>query len=380
MIKIIDHKITNINGKQVINLYIKTINEEFGNDFFSSNNKNNKDLYEQAKEYINENIPNIKKTTINIVAGSIILLTFAMNLNTNNMTQASSNKLSYTVNSGDTLFKISKKFNTTVDKLKEVNNLNSFIIYPGQKLNLPKYSNKYIVQKNDTLYNISNKFNINIDKLKIINNLKSNNIHSNQTLIIPNTLLINNKESDLVLVNKKHFLPSSYKPKDLVIPNIKFSFKGYQEKKLMRKDASDALEKLFKDAKKDGINLYGLSGFRSYERQKNIFTNKLNKMDYKKANEYSAFPGESEHQTGLAIDITSKSVNYKLSSNFGNTKEGKWLKNNAYKYGFIIRYPNGKEETTGYKYEPWHIRYVGSKVAQNINQNNLTLEEYLGVL
>jgi len=95
-----------------------------------------------------------------------------------------------------------------------------------------------------------------------------------------------------------------------------------------------------------------------------------------KAAKYVALPGQSEHQTGLAMDVTSESANWGLSNNFGETNEGKWLKDNCYKYGFILRYPEGKEDITGYNYEPWHIRYVGKKVSTYIYTNNITLEEF----
>lgn len=96
------------------------------------------------------------------------------------------------------------------------------------------------------------------------------------------------------------------------------------------------------------------------------------------ANQTSAKPGESEHQTGLAMDVSSPSVNFQLTQYYGHTREGKWLVENAPKHGFIIRYPEGKEYITGYNYEPWHIRYVGKNAAEFIMNENITLEEYLG--
>ena len=97
-----------------------------------------------------------------------------------------------------------------------------------------------------------------------------------------------------------------------------------------------------------------------------------------KANRTSAKAGQSEHQTGLAMDITLKSLNYELTTSFGNTAEGKWVEKNAHNYGFIIRYPEGKEDITGYSYEPWHIRSVGVDLATKIYNSGLTYEEYLG--
>lgn len=129
------------------------------------------------------------------------------------------------------------------------------------------------------------------------------------------------------------------------------------------------------DASKEKINLKIISGFRSYNTQATLYNNYVKRDGKKEADTYSARAGHSEHQTGLAADINS------LNQSFINTTEGKWLNNNCYKYGFIIRYPNGKESITGYMYEPWHIRYVGVDIATKLynNGNWITLEEYLGI-
>ena len=129
------------------------------------------------------------------------------------------------------------------------------------------------------------------------------------------------------------------------------------------------------DAKNQGINLKIISGFRSYNTQKTLYNNYVARDGQAAADRYSARAGHSEHQSGLAADINS------LEQSWENTKEGKWLNDNCYKYGFIIRYPKGKEAITGYMFEPWHIRYVGKDVATSLynNGNWLTLEEYLGI-
>jgi LAS superfamily LD-carboxypeptidase LdcB len=146
----------------------------------------------------------------------------------------------------------------------------------------------------------------------------------------------------------------------------------------MRKEAASALEEMFRAAKADGINLYAVSGYRSYARQEAIFASNVRKYGLEKANQFSAKPGQSEHQTGLAMDITCTSVSYGLTQRFGSTKEGIWVKENANKFGFILRYQQGKESITGYQYEPWHLRYVGKEAAKEITERNVTLEEYLG--
>lgn len=133
------------------------------------------------------------------------------------------------------------------------------------------------------------------------------------------------------------------------------------------------------DAKKAGLDINIRSGFRTMETQEMLFNNYVKKDGIEKANRYSAVPGYSEHQTGLAIDISNGDYSTSIGDWFTETPQAKWLYENAHKYGFILRYPQGKEHITGYKYESWHYRYVGVYHSQNFNQNNLTLEEYLGV-
>ncbi len=193
--------------------------------------------------------------------------------------------------------------------------------------------------------------------------------------------VIQNPLNVLALVNKMFALPESYNPTDLVKPNVSFSF-GDQtiEKSLMRQEAAVALEKMFAEAKVSGIELYAVSGYRSYERQRIIFDAEVKKSGEEQAAQVVAVPGNSEHQSGLAMDISAKSANLSLTESFGETNEGKWLAANAHKYGFILRYPKGKETITGYQYEPWHFRYVGVDAAQTIFEKNITLEEYFEIV
>jgi zinc D-Ala-D-Ala carboxypeptidase len=189
--------------------------------------------------------------------------------------------------------------------------------------------------------------------------------------------VIQNPQNTLSLVNKIFGLPADYVPGDLVRPKVQFSFGDEKlEKSLMRKEAAIALEQMFAGAKNDGIELAAVSGYRSYGRQDTLFNAEVKKVGEEKALEAVALPGSSEHQTGLTMDISSKSNNFNLNEQFGSTKEGVWLVHNAHKYGFILRYPKGKEGLTGYMYEPWHFRYVGIKAATEIYTNKWTLEEY----
>ncbi|WP_313732057.1 D-alanyl-D-alanine carboxypeptidase family protein [Cohnella nanjingensis] len=189
--------------------------------------------------------------------------------------------------------------------------------------------------------------------------------------------VVTNTSSMYVLVNKKRNLPSTYKPADLVVPDVAFSFSGDSPKKQLQRPAARALEKLFAGASDDGITLKAVSGYRSYATQKAIFDRNAELKGAEVANKTSAHPGQSEHQTGLAMDVSSASANYELEEKFAKTKEGKWLASHCAEYGFIIRFLKGKEDITGYSYEPWHIRYVGVEMAKEIMKQHITLEEYL---
>ena len=181
-----------------------------------------------------------------------------------------------------------------------------------------------------------------------------------------------------LLVNRDYTLSEDYVPDDLVVPDVRFTFSYYDDKKLMRKEAADALEDLFEAADEAGIRLYGVSAYRSYSRQYTIYATNLITRGVNHTNRYSAAPGASEHQTGLAIDVTSDSAGQTLEEIFGRTEEGIWLSENSYRFGFIIRYPEGMEDLTGYYYEPWHIRYVGTELAEYLYEHDLTLDEYYG--
>lgn len=183
-----------------------------------------------------------------------------------------------------------------------------------------------------------------------------------------------------VMVNKQFSLPENYEPTDLVDPNVRFTFKEKIEKRKMRKEAAEALEKMFAGAEKDGVYLAGVSAYRSHKTQTAVFNRYVKKDGEEKAKTYSAVPGHSEHETGLAIDVSGSDGRCAAEDCFAGTKEAEWLAKHAPEYGFIIRYPEGKESITGYKYEPWHIRYVGTDIAKNIAERNITLEEYFNAV
>src|SRR5690625_210344 len=193
------------------------------------------------------------------------------------------------------------------------------------------------------------------------------------------TDVVENPYEILSVANKDFALSGEYEPIDLTIPDVTFPFSGDDPKKQLRKEAADALEELFSSAEEDNIHLFAVSGYRSYERQESIFAANVEQDGEEHANTYSAKPGESEHQTGLVMDISSEDVGFDLTTDFGATTEGEWVKSHSHEYGFIIRYPKGKEDITEYQYEPWHLRFVGVEAATKIKENEETLEEYLSV-
>lgn len=167
--------------------------------------------------------------------------------------------------------------------------------------------------------------------------------------------------------------------KDILIVNKEYSVPNNLANGL-NEDVLKQFESMKLDALKDGLELNIRSGFRSNEYQTELYNTYVEVDGEEKASTYSAKPGHSEHETGLAIDITSEITDRSIGDWFTETPQAKWLYENAWKYGFILRYPKGKESITGYKYESWHYRYVGTEHSKNFNQNNLTLEEYVGLV
>lgn len=286
--------------------------------------------------------------------------------------------------------KITIKLNVIDDVAPTIENVKDIVIYEKEGVDLLKnikvndnsYDNVDI--KVEGTYDTSKKGEYN---LKYVATDKSNNKETKEfklivkeKVIIKNNTTTNNSNvtktigtsskgykieqkngiyyvNGILIANKTYSLPSSYNPGTL----LNSFMTNYNKMK--------------NDALNEGINLKIRSGFRSYNTQSSLYNNYVKRDGKTAADTYSARAGHSEHQTGLAADINS------LEQSFINTKEGKWLNDNCYKYGFIIRYPKGKESITGYMYEPWHIRYVGVDIATILynNGNWLSLEEYLGI-
>lgn len=173
-----------------------------------------------------------------------------------------------------------------------------------------------------------------------------------------------------IVANKQRPLnPQKYEPSDLV---------HIGSGKQLRKEAADNLTKLIQAAKTESLSIEPISAYRSYSTQVTVYRLEVNAYGSAVADTQSARPGTSEHQTGLAVDVGGGGCG--IDDCFANTAEGKWLAANAHTYGFIIRYPEGKQAITGYRYEPWHIRYVGTELSIEMHKKGVqTLEEFFGL-
>ena len=176
------------------------------------------------------------------------------------------------------------------------------------------------------------------------------------------------------IVNKTHTIEETYVPSDLVevyVPQFNTV--------TLKSEAATALEDMFSDAEDSGIELYAISGYRSYDRQVYLQNYYINEYGEDEAYRIDCIPGSSEHQLGLAVDIGEKSRDCELQGCFAYSSAYSWLKENAHLYGFIERYPDGKEEITGIKFSPWNYRYVGVDLATKIYESGSTMEEYFNI-
>lgn len=229
------------------------------------------------------------------------------------------------------------------------------LLFLGKKYsltrNLERYKNYYKTHKELEVEEIIARVNSNLDKT-----------------FYKDVLQTDLEKDNLLIVNKFYYLEEDFIPDNLVSIDSKY---GRGE---IKEEAYQAFLELYEKASKEDLHPYISSPYRSYNRQNQLYTNYSNKDGINKADTYSARPGYSEHQTGLAMDLgTSNNTNI---NDFENSKEFEWMQKNAHKYGFILRYPKGKEYITGYMYEPWHYRYVGVEAATYIYEHNITYEEY----
>lgn len=261
-----------------------------------------------------------------------------------------------------------KKIGYNIEEIKQIENEKeniNYILNNQYNEKIPKIiTQKYYLKKNFERYiNYSNE-NPNKELEKIISLVNVGRDNDYYT----NTKTTNTEKKELMLVNKYNYLENTYEPQDIITIPSRYAYSG-------NKTSEEALEyykKMFADAEKDGIKLIISSAYRSYEEQQKTY-DEYKKTKKENIDKYAARPGYSEHQTGFAFDILTTGVK---TTTFETTKEYEWLQQNAYKYGFILRYPKDKEEITGYEYESWHYRYVGQNAAQIIKNENITFDEY----
>lgn len=187
-----------------------------------------------------------------------------------------------------------------------------------------------------------------------------------------NDLILTDEESNKTdaIVNKYYQLEEDFEPNNLTAIDSKYARNDSQ---LLQKEATEAFNQMCSDAKLENISLYSGSAYRSYEYQNTIYNDYIKKDGLTAAETYSARPGYSEHQLGLAVDIMNGNWSYVSKEDI----EYSWLQANSYKYGFILRYPENKEYITGYMFEPWHYRYLGKELATKVYNSGLTYDEYV---
>lgn len=230
-------------------------------------------------------------------------------------------------------------------------------------------NDKYFIY--DYFYDYLEYYQNNLDKplrniIEIINTNRNNEYYTNTTQTD-----ISKKE--LMLVNKYHYLDASYTPDNLVTISQTYSWGNLGSQKATQ-ETYDAFLNMWKDANEEGHYLMVSSSYRTYEKQELVYNDYKNSRGTEYADSIAARPGYSEHQTGYTLDIFEKTNSNQKT--FHESTTYLWLKDNAHNYGFILRYPEDKEDITGYSFESWHYRYVGKDIATYIYQNNITFDEY----
>ena len=229
---------------------------------------------------------------------------------------------------------------------------------------------KYFLKKNFYKYIDYMNQNKKLDLSTIVRNI---NIHLDNKFYEVEFNTDTSKDTSM-LVNKYYLLGNDYEPNDLVTISQTYSW-GDKGSQRTRKVTYDAFLEMWNSAKEEqGYYLMVSSSYRSYNEQEIVYNNYKDKKGQKYADGIAARPGSSEHQTGLTLDIFSKSNSNK--NTFKDTETAKWLADNCYRFGFILRYPEDLVKVTGYNYESWHFRYVGKEIAKYIHENNISFEEY----
>lgn len=249
-----------------------------------------------------------------------------------------------------------------------------FIILKDNPKSTSKVRHSFITDAKCLPYYKSNNIKRYQDYHKLNSNLSVNDVVTRVNLNLDLPYYANTKEAKYLntfytLVNKYNYLRDDFVPNNLVEMTLPYSKEGIY----LVEEARDNFYKLVDKAKEEGLTIRAISAYRGYTYQKRLYDKYVEADGVNKADTYSARPGFSDHQTGLAIDVDNAISSFE---NFTNTKEYQWMLDNSYKYGFILRYPSGKESITTYQFESWHYRYVGLKLAKKIKASNLTFDEY----
>lgn len=249
-----------------------------------------------------------------------------------------------------------------------------FIILNSKPKSTSKVRHSFITDAKCLPYYKSNNIKRYQDYHKLNSNLSVNDVVTRVNLNLDLPYYTNTKEAKYLntfytLVNKYNYLRDDFVPNNLVEMTTPYSKEGIY----LVAEARDNFYKLVDKAKEEGLTIRAISAYRGYTYQKRLYDKYVEADGVNKADTYSARPGFSDHQTGLAIDVDNTISSFE---NFTNTKEYQWMLDNSYKYGFILRYPSGKESITTYQFESWHYRYVGLKLAKKIKASNLTFDEY----
>ena len=273
----------------------------------------------------------IKKTAYLIIIIILLIVLLILNPTKNNKNQSNGNQST-------------SKEETFISNIKKIDYYNNEYLerYIKYQENNPSMDSKQIIKN----------VNMNLDQKKYEYTIKAKNLNTSK-----------------ILVNKYYYLDENYVPNNLEEIDKEYSKGGIK----LVKEAKEAFQELSKKARESNLNIIAMSAYRSYQYQVTLYNNYVKQDGKEEADAYSARPGHSEHQTGLATDVYNQKETY---TNFEKTEEFKWMQENAYKFGFILRFPKGKEEETGYQYESWHYRYVGKEAAKYIKENNITFEEY----
>lgn len=295
------------------------------------------------------------KNLILFILSVILVLSVTMVIKYKNSLNSNTNN---NIDNKDNNSNINKDNNTDKDTNKENNNPFSTLSYYKEEL-LDRYKSYYKEHESFSIEQVVTFVNIGLDK-EFYSEYKDANMN----------------KGILVLMNKYNKLRDDYEPDDLEEIDSKYFIYGNTLVRKLRKEAKEAFENLSKASIENGTPVYGQSAYRPYEMQSGLYESAVYEYGKERADIDTARPGFSEHQTGLAIDVSSTKGGNMLY--FDDTASFTWMKDNAYKYGFILRYRDDKTDITGFMYESWHYRYVGLEVAKDMHDNypDLTYDEY----